>query len=248
VLSSSNTAAQVQASPGSYTFGAVSPSPQVSGCNALEFNLYFDPSGKVESTTHIPLDGARVTLVRAPRKKGPFKAVPNGSTIMSAGNRRNPDHTTVLGIFGWDTIAGDYRVEASHPGCTAAGPTAATDRKAKRHKSSTTVESRVYVVPPPVDNIVLKLKCPGLKRTATHVHLTFKAIHGTMIAVTATVNGKAPAGGVTFSGPGVSGVSVALGTHTHQATFVVTRAHQRITARYLGDAHNAPSAASGHAR
>jgi hypothetical protein len=238
VVSSSTAAVQVQASSGAYALGAVSPSPTVSGSScAVTFNEYFDPSGKVESTTGIPLESATVKLVRSLSKKGSFEAVPNGSTIMSTSNRRNPDHTSVLGVFGWNTIPGYYRVEASHPGCTAGG----SGRKAKK-----TIETRIYKVPPPVDNIVIKLKCKGLKRAKTHVRLKFKTAKGTT-TVTATVIGKSPQGGVTFSGTGLSGVSLPVGGRTHQATFVLTKARQRIKAHYLGDAHNAPSVASGHA-
>jgi hypothetical protein len=236
VVSSTNASVQVQASSGAYTFGAVSPAPSVSGCTlGPSFNLYFDPSGKVESTTGIPLESATVKLARSLTKSGSFKAVPNGSTIMSTSNRRNPDHTTVLGVFGWNTIPGYYRVEASHAGCTAGG----SGRKAKK-----TLETRVYKVPPPVDNIVMKLKCKSLKRAKTHVRLKFKTTKGTT-TVTATVTGKSPQGGVTFSGSGISGVSIPVGARTHQATFVLTKAHQQIKAHYLGDAHNGPSVASG---
>jgi hypothetical protein len=238
VLSSANASVQVQASSGAYTFGAVSPVPAVSGCSTsggANFNLYFDPSGIVESTTHIPLESAKVTLVRSTHKAGPFKAVPNGSTIMSSSNRRDPDHTTALGVFGWDTIPGFYRVEASHPGCTAGG----SGRKAKK-----TIETRAYLVPPPVKNIVIKLKCKGLKRAKTRMRVKFKTTRGTT-TVTATVIGKSPHGGVTFSGSGIAGISIPVGARTHQATFVLTKAHQRIKAHYLGDAHNAPTVASG---
>jgi hypothetical protein len=240
VLSSSNASVNVQASSGAYTFGAVSPAPTVSGCTpslgGANFNLYFDPSGKVESTTGIPLESATVKLVRSLNKNGPFKAVPKGSTIMSPSNRRNPDHTSALGIFGWNTIPGYYRVQASHAGCTAGG----SGRKAKK-----TIETRIYKVPPPVDNIVIKLKCKGLKRSKTHVHLKFKTTKGTT-TVTATVTGKSPQGGLAFSGPGVKGVSLPVGSRTHPATLVLPKAHERVTVHYLGDAHNAPSVASGH--
>jgi hypothetical protein len=238
VVSSSNAAVQVQASSGAYAFGAVSPAPTVSASScAVTFNEYFDPSGKVESTTGIPLESATVKLVRSLTKTGSFKAVPNGSTIMSTSNRRNPDHTTVLGVFGWNTIPGYYRVQASHSGCTAGG----SGRKAKK-----TLETRVYKVPPPVDNILIKLKCKGLKRAKTHVRLKFKTSKGTT-TVTVTVIGKSPQGGVTFSGSGISGVALPVGARTHQATFVLATAHQQIKAHYLGDAHNAPSAGSGRA-
>ncbi len=239
VVSSSNAKVQVRASSGAYAFGAVSPAPTVSGSScAVTFNEYFDPSGKVESTTGIPLESARVKLLRSLSRKGKFKAVPNGSTIMSTSNRRNPDHTSVLGVFGWNTIPGYYRVEASHPGCTAGG----SGRKAKK-----TIETRIYKVPPPVDNIRIKLKCPRLKRAKTHVRLKFKTAKG-MTTVTATVSGKSPQGGVTFSGSGFSRVSLPVGARTHRATFVLTKAHERIKVHYLGDAHNSPSVASGHAR
>jgi hypothetical protein len=101
-------------------------------------------------------------------------------------------------------------------------------------------------VPPPAKNIVLTLKCPGLKRSKTHVHLKFTTTRK-MTAVIATVTGKSPAGSITFSGPGVSGVSLPVGSRSHPTIFVLPQPHERITARYLGDAHNAPSAASGHA-
>jgi hypothetical protein len=238
VVSSSNASVQVRASSGAYAFGAVSPAPSVSGCTlGPSFNEYFDPSGKVESTTGISLESATVKLVRSLTKNGSFKAVPNGSTIMSTSNRRDPDHTTVLGVFGWNTIPGYYRVEASHAGCTAGG----SGRKAEK-----TLETRVYKVPPPVDNIVMKLKCKDLKRAKTHVRLKFKTSKGTT-TVTATVIGKSPQGGVTFSGARISGVSIPVGARTRQATFVLTTEHQQIKAHYLGDAHNAPSVASGRA-
>jgi hypothetical protein len=228
---------QVQAKLGRFDLGAVSPAPTVVGCNgragaSINFNMYFDPSGTVESTTKIPLQSATVTLWHASKASGKFKAVPNGSTIMSAANRRNPDHTTALGQFGWDTLAGYYRVTARHRGCTAG-----------RHQ--TTAQTRVYKVPPPVSGIVIKLTCPHLRRARSHVRLHAVAMHGTMSAVTATVSGRHPVGSVRFSAAGGPTVTLPLTTRSKQATLVLTKSHARVAVTYLGDANNAPSTAHG---
>ena len=65
-----------------------------------------------------PLPGATVTLYRSDANGGPFDdPVPNGDWMMSPANRTNPDTTDANGHFGWDTIAGYYKVVATRPGC-----------------------------------------------------------------------------------------------------------------------------------
>jgi hypothetical protein len=67
---------------------------------------------------------------------------------MAADNRRNPDFTDQNGLFGWDVFPGFYRVAASRHGCQG------------------TVLSKSSWVPPPVTNLLLKLKCPGCAENA----------------------------------------------------------------------------------
>ncbi len=108
----------------------------------VEFTIYIDPSGQVVDGDdgNAPLSGATVTLLSGSKRTGPFAAVPNGSTVMSPGNRTNPDTTNALGEFGWDTAPGFYEVEASEAGCGTAvvGP---------------------FEVPPPQVGLKLVLHC-----------------------------------------------------------------------------------------
>jgi hypothetical protein len=83
-----------------------------------------------------------VTLSRSDLVGGPFTTVPNGSAIMSPSNRVNPDTTPANGKFGWDVLAGFYKVHAAKAGCTSA-------------------DSAVMNIPPPVTNLVLVLNCGG---------------------------------------------------------------------------------------
>jgi hypothetical protein len=118
---------------------------------ADQFNIYIDPSGAVRTTTGLALVNAIVTLYRSDAIAGPFSAVPDGSAIMSAANRRNPDTTDVNGHFGWNTIAGYYRVRASFGGCVApADPRLSY------------VESAILTIPPPVVDLDLRLNCTGV--------------------------------------------------------------------------------------
>ena len=87
-----------------------------------------------------PLVGAKVTLLRGTARSGPFTVVADGSTLMSPANRKNPDTSGAGGKYGWDTLPGYYRVEASMEGCGNA-------------------LSRPFEVPPPALGIVLELHC-----------------------------------------------------------------------------------------
>jgi Carboxypeptidase regulatory-like domain/Putative Ig domain len=107
-----------------------------------EFSAYIDPSGTVVDgyDGNAPLQGAKVTLLRGAARSGPFTAVTNGSALMSPANRKNPDTSDATGKYGWDTMPGYYRVEASMEGCGNA-------------------LSRPFEVPPPALGIVLELHC-----------------------------------------------------------------------------------------
>jgi hypothetical protein len=107
----------------------------------VEFAIYIDPSGVVrDAGTGAPIAGATVTLYRSSDVDGPFIQVPDGSVVMSAANRRNPDITATDGQFGWDVIAGFYRVRASAEECESA-------------------TSEVLDIPPPVTNLDIRLNC-----------------------------------------------------------------------------------------
>jgi len=125
--------------------GAASISITIGG-TAIAFDLYIDPSGVVRDTFGDPVVGATVTLYRSDDPGGPFVAVPGGSAIMSPGNRTNPDLTGADGLFGWDAIAGYYKVRAEKAGCSAPG-------------GGAFVETDVLTIPPPVTDLALVLYC-----------------------------------------------------------------------------------------
>ncbi|MGH2871788.1 MAG: hypothetical protein ACRDL5_04930, partial [Solirubrobacteraceae bacterium] len=107
-----------QVVPGS-TAGAARAAEAGSGCHQSNGTMYIDPSGAVFTRGHVSVSGAKVTLLRSTKRSGRFTAPRSGSAIMSPGNRRNPDRTNALGLFGWDVVPGYYRVTASKSGCTA---------------------------------------------------------------------------------------------------------------------------------
>jgi hypothetical protein len=152
---------------------------------------------------------------------------------MSPTNRRNPDHTNALGVFGWDVLPGFYRISASHPGCSGV-------------PSGTASETAVYQVPPPVDGIVIHLNCPHLKRAKTHLRLKVKVGRGGLVIATATVRGHRPVGQVSFATSGIA-ATVPLARHG-TAVYVLPAGATRVRVRYQGDANNAPSVARGRAR
>lgn len=115
-----------------------------------DFNIYIDPSGNVRTVEGDPIVGSRVTLYRSDTPGGPFTVVPNQSPIMSPANRTNPDYTDGEGRFGWDVIAGYYKVRAEKPGCTS--PTSG---------SQAYNESAVLTIPPPVTDLDIRLACPS---------------------------------------------------------------------------------------
>jgi hypothetical protein len=106
----------------------------------LEFGIYIDPSGVVRDQHGNPVEGATVQLFRSASAAGPFFPVPDGSAVMSPSNRFNPDTTDHEGRFGWDVVAGFYKVTAARDGCTSA-------------------TTGVLTIPPPVTDLDLRLDC-----------------------------------------------------------------------------------------
>lgn len=105
-----------------------------------EFDIYIDPSGHVIDQTGAPVAGAIVTLLRSDTADGEFTAVADGSDLMSPANRTNPMTTDDTGAYGWDVVAGYYKLVATKDGCTSA----TTD---------------VFPVPPPVLDLDVVLEC-----------------------------------------------------------------------------------------
>jgi hypothetical protein len=111
------------------------------------FDIYVDPSGTVRTVAGAPIPGATVTLLRAD-PTGAFAPVATGNPVMSPANRRNPDLTDASGHFGWDVLAGTYRVRAEHAGCVS--PT---------DPAQSFVLSAVLIVPPAISDLDLRLSC-----------------------------------------------------------------------------------------
>jgi len=178
----------------------------------------------------VAMAGARVVLDRSTSQPGPFAKVPNGSDIMSPGNRANPFRTGPDGLFGWNVFPGFYRITASRRGCEA-GP----GRRDAR--------SRVLAVPPAALGLKLVLRCPHLHRYA--IHTTLSVRHGAgRLVLTARVkapHGRAPTGIVTFFA-GRRLLAPAQFDRNGVATIVVAITGRRaLSARYSGDGYDAPS-------
>lgn len=119
------------------------------GTEEVTFPIYIDPSGYVRLGDGTPLAGATVKLFASESADGPFTLVPDGSAVMSPLNRHNPDATDASGRFGWDVVAGFYKVRAEKSGCNAKG-----------NSSQSFEETGVMTIPPPVENLDLRLECP----------------------------------------------------------------------------------------
>ncbi len=130
----------------------------------VEIDIYIDPSGNVTDTQGQPVSGATVTLYRADTAAGPFEVVPDGSTVMSAENRTNPDLTDETGYFGWLTVPGYYKVRAEKTGCRAPGDA-----------GTAFVETPPLPVPPEQVGLELVLDCsvdPPTDTTAPSLELS----------------------------------------------------------------------------
>ena len=202
-----------------------------------DFTGYADPSGTVKTTTGAPVPAARVVLSRSLTRNGPLGQVPNGSTVMSPANRRNPDQTTTEGHFGWDVLPGFYRVTASHAGCAGV-----------RHQRE--VVTKILTVPPPVFDLRLVLRCPKLTRSQTATNLKIAPMPDNQLLLIAKVTGvparaRHPfAGTIVFThGRRILG-RVPVDPRRSTAVLTVTGSGARnhgIRARYEGDGYDAPS-------
>lgn len=150
---------------------------------SVDFDIYIDPAGAVVDQDGHPVEGASVTLERSDAETGPFEAVPDGSDLMSPANRANPTTTGADGAFGWDVVAGFYRVTATKAGCTAPD-------------GGDTVSSAVLPVPPEVTGIELVLVCPRQGNAPPTLDVSPRTIEGN------TTGGyRGALGGVTVSDP-----------------------------------------------
>jgi hypothetical protein len=195
---------------------------------------YVDPSGTVYARVGhgslVPLAGATVTLEVKTRRG--FRAVANGSAVMSPSNRRDPDRTDSMGTFGWDVLPGIYRVAVTHPGCSAA--------RSKR------ALSRVVVVPPPALHMRIVVICPGLKLASTQTSLRVHKRREHELLLTAHVRGRHPYGVVQFLHAGHLLGTAPVNPRTGIATLTIrVRPTRGFVARYLGSGLDAAS--SGHA-
>lgn len=114
----------------------------------VEFGIYIDPSGHVRDPAGAPIVGATVELFRSANPTGPFAPVPDESAVMSPSNRTNPDLTDADGHFGWDVVAGYYKVRASKDGCVS-----------NADRSQAFAETHVMTIPPPVTDLDIRLYC-----------------------------------------------------------------------------------------
>jgi hypothetical protein len=208
------------------------PFPPAPPPNSID-DLYEDPSGAVSTPTHVPVADAKVVLLHSAHHAGPFAAVPNGSIIMSPSNRRNPDHTTQLGLFGWDVFPGFYEVTAQHTRCKGA------------HGGKLT-RTKALTVPPAVVGLNLTLRCPRLHRHKSRLKLTARKVPVSEVVLVATVRGRhRPQGVVTFR-HGRRKLGVVPVSRAGRAVFTTTGTITTgFRARYGGDGYNAPSSGRG---
>ena len=204
----------------------------------IAFDIYIDPSGVVQRPDGTPVAGATVTLHQFDEALGAFAQVPDGDAVMSPSNRTNPDLSNGAGRFGWDTIAGTYRIRAEKSGCFAPG------------SASSFVETDAIEVPPPRLDLVLVLDCPNNETITTIGSSDNPSAPGQDVTFTATVTSGGfalPLGSVNFSEGGVPlGPPVALDAagHAELTTSALTAGTHLIQADYLPAAGYDPSADS----
>jgi hypothetical protein len=143
----------------------------------IDFTIYIDPSGRVvDGLTGQGIAGATVTLFRSDSATGSFIQIANGSAVMSPENRLNPSTTATSGRFGWDVIAGFYKVHAVWAACGE-------------------VDSAALNIPPPVTNLLLKLPC---KHKAVQTKITKAKINAAKRMATFKYSGSGGVGHFTF--------------------------------------------------
>ncbi|CAG0988215.1 hypothetical protein PLCT2_02312 [Planctomycetaceae bacterium] len=193
----------------------------------IRFDMYIDPSGTVMTADGTPIMGATVVLYRSENRHGPFDVVPNGSALMAPMNRHNPDTTDANGHFGWDVLAGYYKVRAEKLGCSSPDD-----------PDQPYVESAVLSIPPAVTDLDLRLSCPDSVPPTITATLSPEPSASSWYNqdVTLTVNASDDEGGsgvraITYSASGAQAsdpVTVNGGT----ATLLITTEGQT-TATYL---------------
>lgn len=196
---------------------------------------FVDPSGHVVTTDGAPIPRATVVLKRATARDGPFAPAPPDIAVVHPAI--NPQRTDRHGHFGWDVLPGFYMVTASRSGCRGAasvGP---------------------LTVPPPVFNLVLRLKCPGLCRAATTTTLRLTTVRGAgagQVAASIAVVAKGarhragPNGFVAIRRRGRTIQTLPLDPKTHRAQILLPRRlGQGLAAVYSGDGYFAPSRRRG---
>lgn len=150
------------------------------------FDLYIDPSGTVQDQNGNPIPGAVVTLFRQD-DTGNWVQVPDGSAILAPSNRHNPDATDSSGHYGWDVLAGTYKVRATEPGCTD-----------PNNSANDYVESGALTVPPAITGLTLTLNCPSPDTTAptiTFAGQSFSGVSGAQVTLTdPSVSGQLTSG------------------------------------------------------
>jgi hypothetical protein len=161
------------------------------------------------------------------RRQGAFAPLPAGSDLMSPGNRRNPDRTDQTGRFGWDVLAGTYRVRASRRGC-----------KAGRTGS--------LVVPPPRVGLVIRLRCAHISRVPTRLRIRVRRARGVTSLVArvtpASRQRGLPRGSVLFRAGGRSLGRLPVDPRSGTATATLRgKAPSEVRVAYSGDARFAPS-------
>jgi len=120
----------------------------LSSPRVVQFDLYVDPSGTVRSPNGNPIQGATVTLFRAESLSDTFELVPDTSAFLSIATPHNPEQSDPNGHFGWDVVAGLYKVRAEKAGCSAPD-----------YPSQTFAETAILIVPPPVTDLDVRLNC-----------------------------------------------------------------------------------------
>jgi len=224
--------------PGTLTISVTCPNSL--GNTTSTIPIYIDPSGAVVDTHGNPIPGATVTLLRSDDPSGPFTQVPDGSPVMSEGNRRNPDTTRADGTFGWDVVTGYYEIQAQKTGCT--DPS---------NPGNDHVTSAVVAVPPAAKGLKLVLSCPqaptqiagapsatGASGNATSVSATLEAASGTPIAGMS----------LTFTLPGgetCTAATYAAGLGSCDLTPHEAAGRYPITVSFAGSWDEAPSSSTG---
>jgi hypothetical protein len=219
---------------GTLSIGITCPNP--SNDETLSLTIYIDPSGTVVDTHGNRVPGATVTLLRADTPSGQFTAVPNGSPLMSPGNRRNPDVTGADGSFGWDVLTGYYEIRAKKPGCSdPASP------------GNDYVVSQPVEIPPAVSGLKLVLSCPQAPTKIPNVFSPGgQAGQPAQVAATLQAADGAPLASrtLTFSLPGGADCTArtdAAGAASCSLTPNQAAGQYPLTASFAGDWADAPS-------